>query len=266
MASVLPYEAQSATPNEEADTGERAGALDDQEDPITQFVPKAGVDWRSLSGPERNQLALDRYSAPNRKRSPWQIGIDFERYVGYHYEEKSYKVRFNGALQAKEDLGIDLICENDKEILIIQCKRLSLVKGLPVRENTVAQIYGAAKFFEWSPETILRRLGVPKKDLSSKLPVRPVLITTYELSEYARLFAKALNVEIIEHFESTPYPLIKCNVVPRSGEKIYHLPMDQQYDRVVIGDQIGECYVETVAEAERLGFRRAHFWKGDGVE
>tara|TARA_B110000263_G_C15233159_1_gene475652 strand:- start:497 stop:616 length:120 start_codon:yes stop_codon:yes gene_type:complete len=28
MASVLPYEAQSATPNEEADTGERAGALD----------------------------------------------------------------------------------------------------------------------------------------------------------------------------------------------------------------------------------------------
>ena len=45
-------------------------------------------------------------------------------------------------------------------------------------------------------------------------------------------------------------------------EKIYHLPMDQQYDKIVI-DGKDERYVSTVEEAERLGFRRAYRWKGD---
>jgi hypothetical protein len=31
-------------------------------------------------------------------------------------------------------------------------------------------------------------------------------------------------------------------------------------------NQEEECYVETVAEAEQLEFRRAYRWKGDGVE
>ena len=38
-------------------------------------------------------------------------------------------------------------------------------------------------------------------------------------------------------FELKSYPMIKCNISPKDGEKIYHLPMDQQYDRVVIGDR-----------------------------
>jgi hypothetical protein len=28
--------------------------------------------------------------------------------------------------------------------------------------------------------------------------------------------------------------MIKCNISKRSGEKIYHLPFDQQYDKVKI--------------------------------
>ncbi len=52
--------------------------------------------------------------------------------------------------------------------------------------------------------------------------------------------------------------MVKCNIAA-NGERIYHLPMDQQYDRVVIAKK-GECYVRTVAEAERLGFRRAKRW------
>lgn len=50
------------------------------------------------------------------------------------------------------------------------------------------------------------------------------------------------------------YPMIKCNV--NQGNKIYHLPFDQQYDRVKIQHD-GEFYVKTVGEAERKGFRRA---------
>ena len=244
----------------------RSSAGDDEDDPVTRYVPKSGSEWKNLSPAQRNQLALDRYSDPKRKRSLWQIGIDFERYVGHYYEAEGYKVRFHGALRGREDLGIDLICENEKEILVVQCKRLSIHKGLPARENTVAQIYGAAKFFESNPQTVLKRLNLRKGAFDSIQIVKPVLITSYELSPDARLFAKALGVEFIEGFEVGSYPMIKCNISPRDGEKIYHLPMDQQYDKVVIGDRSGESYVETVAEAEKLGFRRAYRWKGDGVE
>jgi hypothetical protein len=49
-----------------------------------------------------------------------------------------------------------------------------------------------------------------------------------------------------------------------SGERIYHLPFDQMYDRTVIGNMPGERYVHTVREAEGLGFRRAFRWRPDG--
>ncbi len=89
-------------------------------------------------------------------------------------------------------------------------------------------------------------------------------MTTYELSDEAKRFAKHLNVEVNEIFELQEYPMIKCNISQGSGEKIYHLPMDQQYDAVIIGDREGECYARTVAEAERKGFRRAFRWSGGG--
>ena len=57
------------------------------------------------------------------------------------------------------------------------------------------------------------------------------------------------------------YPCIKCNI-SISGEKIYHLPFDQQYDKVKINGR-GECYVGTILEAEKKGFRRAFRWKGN---
>ena len=54
--------------------------------------------------------------------------------------------------------------------------------------------------------------------------------------------------------------MIKCNV--NGKDRIYHLPFDQQYDRVRIGAVAGECYTTTVAEAEKLGFRCAKRWLG----
>lgn len=93
-------------------------------------------------------------------------------------------------------------------------------------------------------------------------PVRPVLVTTYQLSDEARRFAEHLKVEVKEFFELKPYPMIKCNISHVDGEKIYHLPMDQQYDKVIVGDREGEFYASTVKEAESAGFRRAFRWKG----
>ena len=56
--------------------------------------------------------------------------------------------------------------------------------------------------------------------------------------------------------------MIKCNI-GKEGERIYHLPFDQQYDRCRIDLRIGECYVETVKGAEEKGFRRAQRWTGN---
>ena len=43
----------------------------------------------------------------------------------------------------------------------------------------------------------------------------------------------------------------------RNGEKIYHLPFDQQYDKTKLEKKYGEFYCKTVKEAEDSGFRRA---------
>ena len=75
-------------------------------------------------------------------------------------------------------------------------------------------------------------------------------------------FAKHLKVEVIEMFEIDIYPLVKCNISNRTNEKIYHLPLDQQYDSIIIGDNSGEFYASTIKEAVSQGFRRAYKWKG----
>lgn len=58
------------------------------------------------------------------------------------------------------------------------------------------------------------------------------------------------------------YPMIKCNVNPSTQERIFHLPFDQQYDNIIVGNQPGEFYAETIQAAERAGFRRAYRWRG----
>lgn len=95
-----------------------------------------------------------------------------------------------------------------------------------------------------------------------RLYVRSIFITTIELSPVARRFAEVLGVEVKEKFKLEDYPLIKCNVNRQTGEKIYHLPLDQQYDRVKVERERGELYVSTIEEAEGLGFRRAYRWHG----
>ena len=71
-----------------------------------------------------------------------------------------------------------------------------------------------------------------------------------------------LNIRINENIPLEDYPIIKCNV-NRKGEKIYHLPFDQQYDKVRIDGKNGSQYIDTVAKAEQAGFRRAKKWIPD---
>ena len=91
--------------------------------------------------------------------------------------------------------------------------------------------------------------------------VKPVLYTSTKLSDVAKEVAGKLDVKFYEQARISSYPLIKCNISGRDKERIYHLPFDQQYDRVKISGR-PEMYVYTIAEAERAGFRRAWRWQG----
>ena len=65
-----------------------------------------------------------------------------------------------------------------------------------------------------------------------------------------------MKVKVFENKELEEFPRIKCNI-GKGGEKIYHMPFDQQYDRTIIDKIKGECFVSTVEEAVNKGFRRA---------
>jgi len=204
------------------------------------------AEWASLSRIDRSQLALNRYFE-TRHKNAWLAGVAYERYVGAWYEEEGFSVIYNGAISGKEDQGIDLICTRDSIVVLVQCKRLSPTKEIPVRENVVAQIYGASLFYAHKNAI----------DITCTIPT---ICTNYKLSDTAKEFASALNVHVVEGESFKKYAAIKCN--NKGSEKIYHLPFDQQYDKIHINKSLGDCYVSTVKEAESLGFRRAYKWSG----
>lgn len=209
-------------------------------------------EYSKLSVDERNQLALDKYK--KRPKSNWEIGVEYELYIGYllregktPFNEKKYRVVQYGELNGINDLGRDIIAEsydpvNGKTVYIIQCKRWSDRKL--IHENAICQLFGTAMEFQI-------------KHKHEKCKFVPVFITTTNLSPMAEEFAKRLNIMVLK-IPMGDYPMIKCNI--NQGEKIYHLPFDQQYHRTII-DKEGEFYAMTVSDAVSKGFRRAmrHF-------
>ena len=197
---------------------------------------------------ERNQLALDNYK--KRTKSNWEIGIEYEMYIGYLLREgkiiegQKLNVDQFGERHGLNDLGRDIIAStisNKGEITyyVIQCKRWA--NDRMIHENTICQLYGTTIEFKLS------------KNLVFSTKVIPILISTTYLSPTAQQFADKLGVEY-KLIEMGDYPMIKCNI--NNGNKIYHLPFDQQYYRTEI-KLPGEFYARTVQEAVDAGFRRA---------
>ena len=200
-------------------------------------------EYNKLSVTERNQLALDKYIQGN--KTDWQIGRDYELYIGQLCEKLGYKVEYTGIAKRLEDMGRDLIVINESspDTYIIQCKNWS--QRAEIHEKHIFQLYGS---------TVLYKIDNPF------LNVKAVFVTTTNLSPKAQEFAEVLDIEVI-HAKMNEFPRIKCNI-NNDGEKIYHLPFDQQYDKVQIINE-GERYATTVAEAEEAGFRRAYRWHGN---
>jgi Restriction endonuclease. len=215
-------------------------------------------EYAKLEPTEKNQLALDNYW--KKRKQKWVIGRDYERFIGYEYEQKGYKVIFFGIEHRKQDLGIDLICENKNEILIIQCKYWK--QGYPIRENAINQLYGTGT--KYKLDNIKKQIQKTKDTLFPEIdfekPIKMILITSSELSDTAKEFANSLGVYVIDNKPLSYYPIIKCNVSTDSKRKIYHLPFDQMYDQTLIENR-GEFYAMTVKEAEDKGFRKAYKWK-----
>lgn len=211
-------------------------------DPAVNYLTKE--EFRKLSSTERNQRALERFWS--RPKSKSLIGRLYERYVGYQFEQQGYDVEYVGIFKGYEDLGRDLICSKGKEMVVVQCKNWSQFRT--IYEKHIFQFFGTV--FQYKDEN---------KDKS----VKAVFATTTKLSDIARRFAKELKIDLQEnHKFDQQYPCIKCNISKVGGTKIYHLPFDQQYDKVKIEPHTGEFYCTTVAEAEKAGFRRAFRYKG----
>lgn len=198
-------------------------------------------EYGKLSGTERNQLALERYIV--RQKTEWEAGIEYEMYVEYLLRNKGYYTVPFGSLKKLNDLGRDIIALKDDEALIIQCKRWSAKNSKEIHENTICQLYGT---------TIAYKLEEDKSGLFNR--IIPILVTTGRLSDTAARFSKYLGVEVWV-CRMGDFPRIKCNI--NKGQKIYHLPFDQQYYTTRINEDAGEFYAWSVAEAESKGFRRA---------
>lgn len=228
--------------------------IDVDKDPVLKYIPEQ--EYNSLTTTNRNQKALDRYKLS--RKTPWQIGKEYERFIGYKYEQEGYNVTYYGIEQGLEDLGRDLICTKGSSIDIVQCKFWSTHKL--IHEKHINQLFGTA--VQYAIENNLIK-GNTQQTLFPELSsgVNMVFITSTNLSETAKKFAKVLNVQARENIKLSEYPMIKCNI-SKQGEKIYHLPFDQQYDKIIMTKK-ESFYMNTVLEAEEMGFRRAFRWTGN---
>ena len=209
-------------------------------DPVKRYVSMD--EYNALSECARNQLALDRYVSSH-KKTKWQIGRDYEMYIAHLFRADGYSVECPGVVFRYDDCGRDVIVKKGGNVSIIQCKYWSLEKQ--IHENHIFQLYGTSTCY---------RIDHPD------VKVACVLVTNTKCSERAKMFAEKMGVIIKENIDIGEFPRIKCNI-SSNGEYIYHLPMDQQYDNVVI-DKPGEFYAATVEDAVKKGFRRAYRWHG----
>jgi hypothetical protein len=214
---------------------------DERKDETTRYLT---IDeYRRLPEPERNQRALERYWT--RAHSSREIGRMYERYVGYLYELAGYKVQYTGIVNGLEDLGRDLVCSRGEETVVVQCKNWS--RNKVIHEKHIFQLYGSIFLYQ--------------RDHRNET-VSGAFFTTTGVSSVAQDAAEFLEIDVVDNHEfDRRYPCIKCNI-GRNHERIYHLPFDQQYDKVKVELSKGEMYCSTVTEAVAGGFRRALRYRG----
>ena len=67
-------------------------------------------------------IRKDIYEKTHMNKEKILKGMDYEFFVGDHFEKQGYLVAYHGIQNGKKDKGIDLIAKKDNEIIFIQCK------------------------------------------------------------------------------------------------------------------------------------------------
>ena len=258
--NLFPWLTDLIAEDEEDDFLVRTSFESDKNDDVAKkwLTPE---EYAKLPNNKKYQLALDRYVS--KKKTKWEIGRDYERFIGYVWEKEGYRVTYQGIIDGFEDLGRDLIARRNNEVDVIQCKYWAKYKL--IHEKHIFQLFGTT--MELWLKNNNGRSSTPKSliefaNLLYDKKIRPVFVTSTNLSEMAKKMSTTLNVVVYENYPMKDYPRIKCNVSTINKEKIYHLPFDQQYDKIAIEPEKGEFYAKTIMEAERAKFRRAFRWRG----
>ena len=168
------------------------------------------------------------------------IGKAYERYIGYLYEKDNWKVIFNGCIMGVEDDGIDLICQKDNEIHIIQAKNWAK----KIYKKIVHQLYGSMNDYKLCNN-------------HSEINITGIIFTTNGADYQAIKTAERLNIEIKIQKLDREYPLVKY----KKTNNTYYLPpeisnkdTDKIYDELNIDYSQGDRYCKTIEDAEKLGF------------
>lgn len=185
------------------------------------------------------QKELDRYLAKNRLNT--ERGLEYERYIGYLFEQKGYKVEYRGALSGLSDSGIDLVLSmpsyQDKTIEVVLVQAKCWRRSSIIRSNVIAQLHGSREYFM-------------HKECNGLEEVRAVLVTTTRVDSEAKEMAEALEIEIITERMDEDYPRVKIYQA-EDNSVLYILPFDAGYD-----ESVAVGYVGSVVEAEQLGCKR----------
>jgi len=75
--------------------------------------------------------------------------------------------------------------------------------------------------------------------------IYPVFVSHTELSKEAKRFADKLGISVYEDIDIGEIPYIKCHFGKDElgrQSKIYHLPVDLQYDKIVMKKKDGDIY------------------------
>jgi Restriction endonuclease len=178
------------------------------DDPARIWLSDA--EYQNLSVAAKNQLAVDRWRTS--KKSNWEIGRDYERFIGYTYETLGYNVTFSGAIDGLQDMGRDIIARRGSELRVIQCKYWSQDKT--IHEKHIFQLFGSALEYAFRLGTFdeigqLALFGGPIKATGTVA----VLYTSTKVSDLAKDVAKKLQVECNEQVRISDYPLVKMQYI-----------------------------------------------------
>jgi len=163
----------------------------EDDDPAKKWLTPE--EYNRLSLTKKYQLALDRYWS--RKKSKWEVGRDYERFIGFNYESHGCLVKYQGILDGFEDLGRDLIAIKGNQVRIVQCKYWA--KSKTIHEKHIFQLYGTF---------VAYALDHPDQH------VKAHFVTSTSLSETAKKFAQFLGIKVTENLPLERYPCIKCNI------------------------------------------------------